>query len=1357
MANGPTRVCVFNVKANQQFAPPVVPNQTGSNLIDIVTGCDGVVVSSLGAASYGVPVVLNPNGVIDPSLLNTGVSAVASVNLSLGAPLVHLYSVGGVLTAELAEAGSGSPPSPALSAQGFLTSPIDAGQPGTIAFSGLFTYIDPNSEFSLSSVGAEVYLSAVTPGGITLTRPSSPSLDQTVGYVVAFTAPNVVTAIFLAGYNDFTRISGCLSTSQICSVQGTGAFVQLTSGAPPPSPVTTQLGSSANYAILAAAGITNAAPATSITGGVIGSFPTTSITGFNPPTATIDNTHAAAALTAALSAYNHYSGLTFTSLSGSSADLSVLGNGANASTYNAGNYSAGSSMDIPTTITLDAQGNPNAVFVFKAGSTVTLESGASILLVNGAQAANVVWIVGSSFTSVATSTMVGNILANTSITLGGGILTGRALAGIVTSSGAVTIPAATAITVPSGAGSIIAGDIVTFDAFGNTLDSGISLAGVLSSIFVNPMTTAGDIIYETSGPLGPARLPIGTTGQALTVVGGFPAWGNVVNSFNTRTGAVTFTLADIPQSGATTGEAIVWNGSAWAPSSAATTSFADILTGDNTTATMTVDTGASLSYTGSGVINASELGGVAAAGYALLSGATFTGTVSIPTLNVTTSLSLNGTVTLLDGTGSAGTSGYVLSSTGTGTAWIAPSGGGGTPAAPSTSVQFNNSGLFGGSANFEWNGTTVQVTGATSTSGPDVMDLYTFGSVTPGIAVQQYSDAQGLGLSFTDAAGDNVTVFPYRISGNNAAFTSSFSIQPGSSAGFNNLAVTISGDAFGSDILDLEVHGVGTPAVSVDQYGQIKQGGGTPLVINYTANPDPQFLNQYIVANNNVGAAASLSAYGHSVSLAYKGSAGSPTFATVFGASITATTDPSTTDNISALYGATIFAYPQGSGGVGELIGINVQAGQSTNGALTLCEPLQVRSAFTTSTANVGAINFIHVYALSGTGSGLTGSPTINGVLIDDQGAATAPAGSVSYGLHINSQSGAGNFAISVDGGKSYFGGNVILNAELIDGAASPGTSGQVLSSTGTGTLWIPAPTTAPGGSPTEIQYNNGGVFDGIAGSAVDTSGDVTISPTADVDTALTVLGTVGGTNLIASFGTTGSYDVMDIAPPNNTGSVTAVTIQGDGANDTLDVFVNTIGVIPVFTMDAFGDVNVNPQLGQAAVAALTVTGGSAGGDIQDWYATAGSPPTPVVAIDSDGNLHVNEGLYDSANSLGTSGQVLTSTGSQILWGSVTQGPLSNTPVSQTVRFTVGTVATGAVQGPYAINFTTPFADNNYTVQVSIVGLETAPGTPTIAAFPSLGIAYVAYQAAGVGVNVWIANHDSIVHTAYIQVTAIHD
>ena len=210
---------------------------------------------------------------------------------------------------------------------------------------------------------------------------------------------------------------------------------------------TQQLLTAANYGILAAAGITNTG-ATIVAGGVIGSFPTTSIT-FDGGSAIVDNNDAPQAHVDALAAYNTFSAMPFTSLSGSSANLSVLGNGATASTYNAGNYSAGSSMDIPTRITLDAQGNPNAVFIFKAGSTTTLESGSSVILANGAKAANVIWLVGSTFTSVATSHMVGTILANTSITLGGGDLNGRALAGVVTSSGAVTISAANSITVPS--------------------------------------------------------------------------------------------------------------------------------------------------------------------------------------------------------------------------------------------------------------------------------------------------------------------------------------------------------------------------------------------------------------------------------------------------------------------------------------------------------------------------------------------------------------------------------------------------------------------------------------------------------------------------------------------------------------------------------------------------------------------------------------------------------------------------------------------------------------------------------------------------------------------------------------------
>ena len=112
--------------------------------------------------------------------------------------------------------------------------------------------------------------------------------------------------------------------------------------------------SAASYAILAAAGITNTG-ATVVTGGVIGSYPTPTIT-FDGGTATVDNIDAAQAQTDALAAYNALLTRTFTSL-GTAVDLSTSGVGGSG-TYYAGNYSSTSSMDIPTSITLDAQGNP---------------------------------------------------------------------------------------------------------------------------------------------------------------------------------------------------------------------------------------------------------------------------------------------------------------------------------------------------------------------------------------------------------------------------------------------------------------------------------------------------------------------------------------------------------------------------------------------------------------------------------------------------------------------------------------------------------------------------------------------------------------------------------------------------------------------------------------------------------------------------------------------------------------------------------------------------------------------------------------------------------------------------------------
>lgn len=88
------------------------------------------------------------------------------------------------------------------------------------------------------------------------------------------------------------------------------------------------------------------------------------------------------------------------------------------------------------TLILDAQGNPNAVFVFQMSSSLITSPGSTVSLTNGANACSVQWQVSSSAIIDTGTTFVGNILALTSITMNSGAnLTGRALA----RNGAVTL------------------------------------------------------------------------------------------------------------------------------------------------------------------------------------------------------------------------------------------------------------------------------------------------------------------------------------------------------------------------------------------------------------------------------------------------------------------------------------------------------------------------------------------------------------------------------------------------------------------------------------------------------------------------------------------------------------------------------------------------------------------------------------------------------------------------------------------------------------------------------------------------------------------------------------------------------
>ena len=220
---------------------------------------------------------------------------------------------------------------------------------------------------------------------------------------------------------------------------GTAALVILggVTGTPVASaaPTTVGLGTATPFAVLGGQTVTNTGP--SVISGSLGVDPGTAIVGF-PPGLVINGTQysadpvASQAQSDLTTAYLDAAGRTPTS-------TFVAGdNQLGGQTLTAGVYAFGgaSTANLTGPLTLDAQGDANAVFIFQASSTLVTASNSAVLLVNGAQACNVFWQVTSSATLGSGTTFVGSILALTSATLDTGAnVLGRVLA----RNGAVTL------------------------------------------------------------------------------------------------------------------------------------------------------------------------------------------------------------------------------------------------------------------------------------------------------------------------------------------------------------------------------------------------------------------------------------------------------------------------------------------------------------------------------------------------------------------------------------------------------------------------------------------------------------------------------------------------------------------------------------------------------------------------------------------------------------------------------------------------------------------------------------------------------------------------------------------------------
>jgi hypothetical protein len=190
------------------------------------------------------------------------------------------------------------------------------------------------------------------------------------------------------------------------------------------------LGTAANFAVLAGTTITCTGAGTNIIGG-IGVSPGNATAGFPVPCAGVPLIPPAAdpAKVDLNTAFATLNGLGCSSTIGP--DLAGL-------TLVQGVYCVPAAVsNLTGTLQLDAQGNPNAVWVFQMSSSLDTSPNSTVSVINGGSGCGVQWLVRSSAVIATNTTFVGNILALTSITLntGANVNPGRALA----RNGAVTL------------------------------------------------------------------------------------------------------------------------------------------------------------------------------------------------------------------------------------------------------------------------------------------------------------------------------------------------------------------------------------------------------------------------------------------------------------------------------------------------------------------------------------------------------------------------------------------------------------------------------------------------------------------------------------------------------------------------------------------------------------------------------------------------------------------------------------------------------------------------------------------------------------------------------------------------------
>lgn len=292
--------------------------------------------------------------------------------------------------------------------------------------------------------------------------------------------------------------------------------------------VSVPLGTAGSFSVLGGQSVTNTGP--SVLSGDLGVWPGSDLSGFGPATVlgAVHQTDAVAlqAQSDVTTAYNNAAGQAVDgSLPPDAGGLTLVG----------GVYNASSALGLTGPLTLDAQGNPDTVWVFQVGSELTTASASSVVLVNGAQACNVFWQIGSSATLGTGSTFVGTLIALTSVSATtGATIQGRLFArngsvtldtNVITTSACTVVPppdsttAAPATSTPGEVPTTVdQGGATTIDAGATTTPGGgatTTPGGATTTPGGGPTTGGTPITPPPSGVLTvpPTNLTLPATGS----------------------------------------------------------------------------------------------------------------------------------------------------------------------------------------------------------------------------------------------------------------------------------------------------------------------------------------------------------------------------------------------------------------------------------------------------------------------------------------------------------------------------------------------------------------------------------------------------------------------------------------------------------------------------------------------------------------------------------------------------------------------------------------------------------------------------------------------------------------------------